>query len=361
MTDQAGRGEYVGWRLTVFISIFTPLQIAVVALRFYARSLTKFQFDLGDLLVLVALGCQLLATGIDIGANIQAGVGYHVDYLAETNPEKITLFFKYLVAISVWYFATITITKLAVCKLYRTLFPQKTVFIILCITVFILIATPIATTTALLAGCRPFSANWGSAEVQATQCLNKEAVFVWGTIPNIVTDLVLLALPLPIVWRLHATTKLKIALSITFVVGSLGFVASILRFFSFFRTNSYTDATFNAAELIIWTLAEPGIYLISASMLMLRPLLDKFKTGIFSRIGTQLSVGHSSAAKSRGASGNRDAEHFEGDGSMNIALVTTGRQGGFIQLSDNEGDPEAHSADQRITVTTDIQQAWGKM
>jgi hypothetical protein len=131
------------------------------------------------------------------------------------------VFFKYLVAISVWYFATITITKLAVCKLYRTLFPQRTVLVILSITAFILIAAPIVTSIVLLAACRPFSANWGSAEVQSTHCLNKEAVFVWGGIPSIVTDVVLLTLPLPIIWRLHTTQKLKIALSITFIIGSM--------------------------------------------------------------------------------------------------------------------------------------------
>jgi hypothetical protein len=67
MPDPAGLSEYVGWRLIVFVSVFTPLQISVVALRFYARSLTKFHYDIGDILVVVALVSGLVQTAFGIG------------------------------------------------------------------------------------------------------------------------------------------------------------------------------------------------------------------------------------------------------------------------------------------------------
>ncbi|KAI1329842.1 hypothetical protein F5Y16DRAFT_396950 [Xylariaceae sp. FL0255] len=359
MSGQAGLSESVGWHLIVFISVFTPLQLIIVAFRFYARSLTKAKYDFGDALILVALFCQLIQTGVGIGAEVQAGVGVHIEYLAEIDPEKITLFFKYLVFIAIWYVATIGLTKLAICKLYRTLFPGKFVYIILCITAFILIATPVATVIALLVACRPFSANWGSAEEQKTHCFNKEALFVWASLPNIITDLVLLSIPLPIVWRLHTTAKLKVALSVTFVIGGLGLVASILRFISFHNTNSFTDATYNASELIIWTLAEPGIYLISASLLMLRPLLDRWKTNRFETTASSRGMGGSSTVRSRAYPGDR--EPYEGSNSMNMTLVSRGQHGGFVPLDDSEGDPKSHSSGQGITVTTDIQQAWDKV
>ncbi|KAI1744666.1 hypothetical protein F4680DRAFT_405694 [Xylaria scruposa] len=356
MPDQMSQGDYSGWRLIVFISVFTPLQLFLIALRFYARSLTKFRYDLADILVVIGLVSQFVATGIDIGAVIKGGVGYHIEYLSETEPEKITTFFKFLVAISVWYFATITITKLAICKLYGTLFPQRIIFVVLCITSFILIATPIATTIVLLAACHPFSANWASSEVQSVHCLNKEAAFVWGTIPNIFTDLVLLLIPLPIVWRLHTTTKIKIALSFTFIIGSLGLVASILRFISFFQTNSFTDATYNAVELIIWTLAEPGIYLISASLLMLRPLLDKVNIRFSSNIKRYVLFGRQPTTNSRVPKNSRDYP-FGDDSDRNITLVSRGAYDGFVELGDNEGE-HGERPRQNITVTTDIQQSW---
>ncbi|KAI0428703.1 hypothetical protein F5Y09DRAFT_357496 [Xylaria sp. FL1042] len=329
MSSQHKLDEDSSWRTIVFISFFTPLQVFSVVLRFYARSLTKRPYDLADLLVIIALITQLIATGIYIGGVVQAGVGYHIDYLAETKPEKITLFFKYLVAFSVWYFSTITITKLAICKLYLTLFPKRIISVILYITVSILIVTPIATTISLLAACRPFSANWASSQVQSAHCLNKEAIFVLGSIPNIVTDVVLLAVPLPVIWGLEVTTKVKLALSFTFAVGSFGLVASILRFVSFINTNSFTDATYNAAELIIWALVEPGVYLISASLLMYKPLLDKATMANFPGIKWLLSFRRFTTPEPHAASYSGDFDPSKDDGGRSIALKNRGMHSGY--------------------------------
>lgn len=59
--------DYVGWRVEVFIGVFTPLTVLLVALRFYARSLTASRYGLEDWFVLFALLAQLLETGLIIG------------------------------------------------------------------------------------------------------------------------------------------------------------------------------------------------------------------------------------------------------------------------------------------------------
>lgn len=60
-----------------------------------------------------------------LGSVEQGGVGYHIGYLAETNPEAIPNFFKYLLAISAWYLVIVNLPKLAILVVYRRLFPQK--------------------------------------------------------------------------------------------------------------------------------------------------------------------------------------------------------------------------------------------
>lgn len=62
---------------------------------------------------------------------------------------------------------------------------------------------------------------------------------------------------------------------------SSGLIASILRFQTFRNTDSFTDSTYHAVELVIWTIAEPGIYLISACMLVYRPVLRDYILGTF--------------------------------------------------------------------------------
>lgn len=155
------------------------------------------------------------------GALKQGGVGYRIEWVEQHNPELAVIFLKYLVAISAWYYVTINLSKLAICIFYRILFPQRSVYIILCVTAFILVGDSIGSLIADLAACRPFEAQWASTEVQAQKCINKEALYVWSTFPNIVTDVVLLLLPLPIIWNLHTPTKLKMALTATFIFGSM--------------------------------------------------------------------------------------------------------------------------------------------
>lgn len=128
-----------------------------------------------------------------------AGVGYHIEWVAENHPEAAEAFSKYLLAISSWYWATISLSKLAICIFYRVLFPQKSVLIILCLTSSILIVTAVVSFTMGLAACRPFEAQWASPAVQVEKCIDKGKLYVWSTFPNIVTDLVLLVPPLPII------------------------------------------------------------------------------------------------------------------------------------------------------------------
>jgi hypothetical protein len=67
MVTHNASSEYIGWRLEVFVGVFTPLQVVFVALRFYARSLASSPWAWDDVLILVSLLGQLVASGIAIG------------------------------------------------------------------------------------------------------------------------------------------------------------------------------------------------------------------------------------------------------------------------------------------------------
>ncbi|KAI1379851.1 hypothetical protein F4677DRAFT_297159 [Hypoxylon crocopeplum] len=233
--------------------------------------------------------------------------------------------------------------------LYRRLFPQRPVYIVLYITTGIMVSTAIASLIADLAACDPFSANWASPDIQATHCINKEALFVWSTFPNIVTDVIMLLLPLPIIWRLHTPTQLKVALTCTFLLGSIGLIASILRFATFSNTNSFIDATYNAVELVIWTIAEPSVYLISACVLMYRPLLEKIGIGSLS---SSSKASDSRAYKQHPGTESRRMGRALESGDRSIALRSLSANRGFEQLFDDERS--IHGRDQflRASITT---------
>jgi hypothetical protein len=238
MTGNLSSPEYIGWRLVVFTALFVPLQIIAVALRIYARRLVigpKLALD--DALVILALIFQLIISAVGVGECLEplkgtsmanqnrlatvphAGVGYHLDYVKTNHPVKVITWGKYLVALTVIYAIGINIPKLAILVLYRNLFPMRTVRIVVWTLAGILVLQSISNIVALLAACQPFEANYNPT-IPGAKCMDKELFFTWASIPNVVTDLAMLILPLPIVWGLHNTRRIKIALTFTFLVGS---------------------------------------------------------------------------------------------------------------------------------------------
>lgn len=128
---------------------------------------------------------------------------------------------KYLVAIEFLYLGSVNVPKLAILALYRRLFlPKKSIRVVIHILMGVLIAQTVANLVAASVVCIPFAANW-EPTLPGAVCMNKEALFIWSSLPNIVTDVVMLILPIPVVWNLQTTTRLKVGLTVTFAVGSL--------------------------------------------------------------------------------------------------------------------------------------------
>ncbi|KAH7310812.1 hypothetical protein B0I35DRAFT_514802 [Stachybotrys elegans] len=302
--------EYIGWRLEIAIGIFIPLQIVCVGLRFYDRTLTRRDYGWDDGFIVASLIDQLVLCGIAIGAIYEAGVGYHISYLSQTSPGNVTRFLQFLVAVSMWYTAIINLPN-------------------------------VLGTILLFIVCIPFEANWGPPDIQAAQCWDKRSLFVWFSFPSIVSDFVMLPMPIPYVWKLHMRLQLKITLTLTFLVAGSGFMASILRFLSFMDNNSFIDATWNAVILLTWTVAEPGIYLISACMMMYRPLIERL-----------FQPGNSRAQLPRTRSRKASitvAKTVDGQPAIELGIGSSHRFERLQELDDNDPLPAEHSDHIRIT------------
>ena len=68
-------------------------------------------------------------------------------------------------------------------------------------------------------------------------------------------DLLILALPLPIVWKLGLDTRQKITLSIVFTLGSLSCIISIVRLKAIilYMRHADRDITYDLQEICLWS------------------------------------------------------------------------------------------------------------
>lgn len=66
--------------------------------------------------------------------------------------------------------------------------------------------------------CRPLAFNWDPS-IKGGRCANRPAAYLAAGIINLLTDIMVLCLPVPMVWKLQLPTRKKLGLSIVFGVG----------------------------------------------------------------------------------------------------------------------------------------------
>ena len=69
-------------------------------------------------------------------------------------------------------------------------------------------------------GCTPINYNWDRTQ-PGGYCVDARIFSIGVSIPNIVTDVIILLLPLPVIWQMQLHFSKKIALSAIFSLGIL--------------------------------------------------------------------------------------------------------------------------------------------
>jgi len=347
-----------GDELVIVAAVCIPLIVLAVSLRFYCRSLRKAEWGADDYIILVALFCQIGSSVLSICGVKYAGSGHHLAALAQTEPHMVTRFFKWLLADSFWYFLTVGIPKLAILAFYLRIFTIRSYRIIVYVLMGIVVATAIITSIISLNLCRPFKYNWDRT-IPGGSCYKETVFFEWGSFPNIVTDVAIIVLPMPVVWRLHTTRNMKVGLTLTFLLGGIGLAASIVRFDTFFHADAIADGSWTV-QLPIWTMIEPNIYLIAACLMTYNPLLNKFrnltiriKQSVLSRSGKSFSTTEDPSQKSFRSKESTSKKIFHGRRKMGKHDLES--LGNTFDMHDDNlamGDNESHETGDNVGLVT---------
>lgn len=239
----------------------------------------------------------------------RGGVGLHEARVLQIDPGKLVIWGKMIITIPIVYCSAVVPAKLAVLHLYLHIFTDKRLRFACWVVVAIILANWLATTISGILACRPISYFW----TQQGTCFNVNAFFRWSGLPNILTDVAMLILPIPMVYNLQTLLRMKVAIACTFLLGSVGFIFSIIRFCEFWTTNAEVDGTWSATKFVIWSVAESGIYQVAACLPLYRPLfkafgakLDSKRDGSYgSNMDSKATITHSSHGLDNRKSGGR--------------------------------------------------------
>ncbi|KAI4184937.1 MAG: hypothetical protein L6R41_004429 [Letrouitia leprolyta] len=185
-------------------------------------------------------------------------------------------------AIELTYCVAITTIKFSILLFYRRVFINQTTsknFIVAwyVITVWCFL-WGISTFFAAAFQCTPVSYGWTQFTGKTKgKCLDFTALLLSTAIINICTDVAVLVLPMPLVWNLKIEKSQKFAVSGIFLLGSFTIIDSYLK-------GTALDAGY-------WSIIEPGVGIISASLPSLGPILRKaFPLQSLNRFGEPRTV-----------------------------------------------------------------------
>ena len=118
-------------------------------------------------------------------------------------------------------------TKLSVLALYRRIFTLPRFRLASLLIAILCVAWAIGGLIPTIFRCSPVEGAWITS--RHARCLDAAVVFEAITIANLFTDVIVLCLPMPVIWRLQLDIKTRIALVGIFLSGGTVCVVALMR------------------------------------------------------------------------------------------------------------------------------------
>jgi hypothetical protein len=153
---------------------------------------------------------------------LQAGIGYdHVPAIVGVyGMEPITKLLQLIIPLQFLWVLSLSCTKVSILLLYLRIFPVTWVVRISSATIVVIIAWTIGTILAGCMICRPFAFNWDQTIVGGS-CGDQVTSFTVTGVINLVTDVVVLVTPMPILYKLQMARYKKATFIAIFGLGAV--------------------------------------------------------------------------------------------------------------------------------------------
>ncbi|KAI1361271.1 hypothetical protein F5Y08DRAFT_330971 [Xylaria arbuscula] len=247
------------------------LSTVFVALRFLARRVQRLPIGLDGYFILAGQTTLFVAAGLTYGV-IHNGLGTHADTVSK---ERLTNFLKTLLAFEAVYPTVILFVKLSILEMYMRIFASRDFKVAAHVVEGIVLAWWIAIFFSGIFQCDPISKAW-LPETRG-KCIILKGYFYGNAVPNILTDFIILSLPIRQVLKLQTDRANKLSISVIFLLGSFVSFSSIYRFTTLLVFDPL-DPTWTLAPSQAWCMIEISTGVVSACLPTLRPLAVRLAT-----------------------------------------------------------------------------------
>ncbi|KAK4031538.1 hypothetical protein C8A01DRAFT_21259 [Parachaetomium inaequale] len=269
------------------VTAFYILALAALGLRVWAKYIKKAQFRFSDYAVFTA---ALFGTGylaICWIAVERGGIGYPIVQVAP--PEQLLIRKLFFAAWLVQAYAN-SFVRLSILDFFVSVFSSSKGF---CRVVYgfeaASVAYLVACTITWLATCQPFQYNWELGPDVPRHCGNLPMKFLLSAVFNLVLDLCILVLPMPVLWTLRLNTRKKIAISVVFGLGIFVCFATAWRTYhvvKFSRPENQMNFTVAVVEDALWSGLEITLGIVNACLPVMQPAVRRIVDIPFLRLVT---------------------------------------------------------------------------
>lgn len=194
--------------------------------------------------------------------------------------------------------------KLSILFLYRRIFRGRVFDVLNWILIALVVLWILSFFLVQVFDCRTrFYMNWGPfSELQI--CLSVFHQLLAFCISDVIIDIFILVLPVPLIWMFHMSFDRKLAITSILLLGTFALVAGILRLVVFAKileaSNTegglhilgeiVVDDMASVSLILFWPMIEMGVALVTACLPTLRPLLHGLSESVIQSIRSNLSL-----------------------------------------------------------------------
>ena len=200
--------------------------------------------------------------------------------------------------------------------------------------------------------CYPIWLNWEASGAQVSSCINTNMMYLAQAWTDVLTDVMILSLPIPCIWALQMPARHKVGVSAIFLLGLLTVLAGIAKLVIYYHIISQAeggdyDITWFETPAFLWAFIESALGVVGACLPLLRPLFAGTSTKGFMRNLRSVAI--------RTVTGAEDPKYPEGSTTaVGSGSGSSGKKSGQTAIESGSGSLGVQSGSEN----TDTLKSW---
>ncbi|KAL3422852.1 integral membrane family protein [Phlyctema vagabunda] len=263
--------EYNGDELVIVCIVLLALTYLSVGLRCFVRVKLMNAFMADDWFMVVSqivftISCAFILRGVHYG------IGQHNNALTQ---EDLTASLMYQALATLTYVANMMFIKLSICILLLRIASRPIYIWILRVSMVVVTIWSLAIFLYDIFQCTPIAAQWDFT-LKNSHCVGTDSIVSAAyaiSVMTILSDWLYALLPIPMIWNINMSSQTKSTVVVILSLGVFASIATLIRLRYLVDLTKTEDILYAGTNPMIWTLIEPGVAIIAASLITIRPLL----------------------------------------------------------------------------------------